>query len=174
MEKIVNIIESIAHEKGLKPSEANEAVVKAVTNTAKRVFGENFEYIVDIDSSTKSLTLYQKLTVVKNDDERLQENSEEGEKFIAISEAKELDPEVELEDELTYDISLDDMGRTAAAILYRELEYHIQRVIEQNIFENYQKKLGILSIVLLQELMHKTLRILNIKRYRHFYLKKVE
>jgi N utilization substance protein A len=142
MEKIVNIIESIAHEKGLKPSEANEAVVKAVTNTAKRVFGENFEYIVDIDSSTKSLTLYQKLTVVKNDDERLQENSEEGEKFIAISEAKELDPEVELEDELTYDISLDDMGRTAAAILYRELEYHIQRVIEQNIFENYQKKVG--------------------------------
>ena len=142
LEKIVNIIESIALEKGLKLSEANEAVSTALINTAKKVFGEDFEYLVDINAETKSMELYQKLIVVKDDDEKLELNTDNGEKYISITKAKEEDPEIELDDELTYTISLDDMGRTAAAILYRELEYHIQRLMEQNIFESYQNKVG--------------------------------
>ena len=142
MEKIVNIIESIALEKGLKLSEANEAVNTALINTAKKVFGEDFEYFTHIDNDTKSMDLYQKLIVVKDDDEKLEQNTEKGEKYISISKAKEEDPNIELDDELIYTISLDDMGRTAAAILYRELEYHIQRLMEQNIFESYQNKVG--------------------------------
>jgi len=34
------------------------------------------------------------------------------------------------------------MGRTAAAVLYRELEYHLQRLLEQNIFDRYKQKVG--------------------------------
>lgn len=142
MEKIVNIIESIALEKGLKLSEATEAVSTALINTAKKVFGEDFEYFVDINTDTKSMELYQKIIVVKDDDERLELNTEKSEKYIAISKAKEEDSGIEVDDELSYTISLDDMGRTAAAILYRELEYHIQRLMEQNIFESYQNKVG--------------------------------
>ena len=140
--KILNIIESIAHEKGLKLEEAKEAVSIALINTAKRVFGEDYEYFVDIDSDTKELNLYQKLLVVAHDDKRLYENSEKGEKYIEIDDAKENDPDIEIGDEITYLISLDDMGRTAASTLYRELEYHIQRLLEQNIFKSYQEKVG--------------------------------
>ena len=140
--KILNIIESIAHEKGLKLDEAKEAVSIALVNTAKRVFGENYEYFVDIDSDTKELNLYQKLLVVAHDDQRLYENDEHGEKYIEIDDAKENDPDIEIGDEITYLISLDDMGRTAASTLYRELEYHIQRLLEQNIFQSYQEKVG--------------------------------
>ncbi len=142
LSKILNIIESIAHEKGLKLEEAKEAVSTALINTAKKVFGENYEYIVDIDSETKELHLYQKLIVVANDDERLDENNEHGEKYIEIEQAKESDPDIEIGDEITYLISLDDMGRTAASTLYRELEYHIQRLLEQNIFKSYLNKVG--------------------------------
>ena len=142
MGKILNIIESIAHEKGLKLDEAKEAVSIALINTAKKVFGENYEYIVDIDSETKELNLYQKLLVVASDDERLYENNEDGEKYIDIEDAKENDPDIEIGDEITYLISLDDMGRTAASTLYRELEYHIQRLLERNIFESYKRKVG--------------------------------
>jgi len=140
--KILNIIESIAHEKGLKLEEAKEAVSIALINTAKRVFGEDYEYFVDIDSDTKELNLYQKLLVVASDDKKLFENSEKGEKYIDIDDAKENDPDIEIGDEITYLISLDDMGRTAASTLYRELEYHIQRLLEQNIFKSYQEKVG--------------------------------
>ena len=142
MEKIINIIESIAHEKGLKMNEAKEAVSTALIRTAQKVFGEDYDYAVHIDEKTKELNLFQKVLVVADDDERLAENTDEGEKYIAISEAKEADEEVEIGDEITYQLSLDNMGRTAAAILYKELEYHIQRLLEQNIFEKYKEKIG--------------------------------
>jgi len=140
--KILNIIESIAHEKGLKLDEAKEAVSIALVRTAKKVFGENYEYFVDIDNDTKELNLYQKLIVVPNGDKRLEENSEKGEKYIDIDSAKENDPDIEVGDEITYLINLDDMGRTAASTLYRELEYHIQRLLERNIFDSYKNKIG--------------------------------
>ncbi len=142
MEKIINIIESIAHEKGLKMSEAKEAVSTALIRTAQKVFGEEYDYAVNIDEKKKEMNLFQKVLVVADDDERLEENTEEGEKYIALSEAKEADEELEIGDEITYQLSLDNMGRTAAAILYRELEYHIQRLLEQNIFERYKEKIG--------------------------------
>ncbi len=142
MEKIGNIIESIAHEKGLKLAEAKEAISTALIKTAKRVFVEDNEYGVDIDDKTKDLTLFQKVLVVADEDKRLEENIDDVEKYIAIKEAKELDPDLEIDDELTYPISLDDMGRTAAAVLYRELEFHLQRLLEQNIFERYRQKVG--------------------------------
>ncbi len=142
MEKIGNIIESIAHEKGLKLAEAKEAISIALIKTAKRVFVEDNEYGVEIDEKTKDLTLFQKVLVIADDDERLEENIGDVEKYMSISEAKKVDSDLEIDDELTYPISLDDMGRTAAAVLYRELEYHLQRLLEQNIFDRYRQKVG--------------------------------
>ena len=142
MGKILNIIESIAHEKGLKLDEAKEAVSTALVNTAKKVFGENYEYFVDIDSDTKELNLYQRLIVVPNNDEKLDKNNKYGEKYIDIDSAKENDPDIDVGDEITYLINLDDMGRTAASTLYKELEYHIQRLLERNIFDSYKNKIG--------------------------------
>ena len=141
MEKISQIIESIAHEKGLKLEDAQEAVSIALIKTAKRVFGEEYEYSVEPDDESGELALFQKIQIVADDDERLQEEGNE-EMYTTLSDAKEMDPDIEIGDELTYKVSLTDMGRTAAAVLYRELEYHIQRVVEQNIFDKYQELVG--------------------------------
>jgi len=139
MEKIVDIIESIAHEKGLDIHEVKNTVTVALIKTAKRVYGSEYEYGAEIDPATKTLKLYQKVIVVAPDDERLLEGNEN---FIAIKEAKEVDPDIEIGDELTYELPLDNLGRTAAATLQKELEYHIQRLLENNIFEKYQKLVG--------------------------------
>ncbi len=139
MEKIVDIIESIAHEKGLDINEVKNTVTVALIKTAKRVYGSEYEYGAEIDPATKTLKLYQKVIVVAPDDERLLEGNEN---FIAIKEAKEVDPDIEIGDELTYELPLDNLGRTAAATLQKGLEYHIQRLLENNIFEKYQKLVG--------------------------------
>lgn len=139
MEKIVDIIESIAHEKGLDINEVRNTVTVALVKTAKKVYGNQYEYGAEIDPATKSLKLYQKVIVVNPDDERLLEGNEN---FIAIKEAKEVDPDIEIGDELTYELPLDNLGRTAAATLQKELEYHIQRLLETNIFDKYQKLVG--------------------------------
>ena len=139
MEKIADIIESIANEKGLEIEDVKERVIRAIINTAKKIYGENYEYDAIIDNSTKTLHLYQKITVVEDGDERLAEDNEH---FLSISEAKKVDSGVEIGDELTYELSTDNLGRTAAQTLHKELEYHIQRLMEEKIFQKYQDMVG--------------------------------
>ncbi len=147
MEKISNIIQSIAHEKGLKLEDAQEAVSVALIRTAKKIFGEEYEYVVENDPDIGDLSLFQKIQVVSEDDERLEEEGAD-EKYMLLKEAKEHDQELEVGDEITYKVDLVDMGRTAVSVLFRELEYHIQRQVAQNTYESYQKKVGeIINII---------------------------
>ena len=139
MEKIADIIESIANEKGLEIEDVKERVIRAIINTAKIIYGENYEYDAVIDNATKTLHLYQKITVVEDGDERLAEDNEH---FLSVSEAKKVDSGVEIGDELTYELSTDNLGRTAAQTLHKELEYHIQRLMEEKIFQKYQDMVG--------------------------------
>ena len=139
MEKIADIIESIANEKGLEIEDVKERVIRAIINTAKKIYGENYEYDAVIDNATKTLHLYQKITVVEDGDERLAEDNEH---YLGVSEAKKVDSGVEIGDELTYELSTDNLGRTAAQTLHKELEYHIQRLMEDKIFQKYQDMVG--------------------------------
>ena len=139
MEKIADIIESIANEKGLEIEDVKERVIRAIINTAKKIYGENYEYDAVIDNATKTLHLYQKITVVEDGDERLAEDNEH---YLGVSEAKKVDSGVEIGDELTYELSTDNLGRTAAQTLHKELEYHIQRLMEEKIFQKYQDMVG--------------------------------
>ena len=139
MEKIADIIESIANEKGLEIEDVKERVIRAIINTAKKIYGENYEYDAVIDNATKTLHLYQKITVVEDDDERLAEDNEH---YLGVSEAKKVDSGVEIGDELTYELSTDNLGRTAAQTLHKELEYHIQRLMEEKRFQKYQDMVG--------------------------------
>ena len=139
MEKIADIIESIANEKGLEIEDVKERVIRAIINTAKKIYGENYEYDAVIDNATKTLHLYQKITVVEDGDERLAEDNEH---YLGVSEAKKVDSGVEIGDELTYELSTDNLGRTAAQTLHKELEYHIHRLMEEKIFQKYQDMVG--------------------------------
>lgn len=139
MERIIDIIQSIAHEKGLDVKDVQETVSLALKRTAKKVYGEEYEYDTEIDKETKAIKLYQKVLVVEKDDDSLEHNDE---KHITLAKAKEIDPHIEVGDELTYELPLDNLGRTAAATLQKELEYHIQRLLEDQIFEKYKSMVG--------------------------------
>ena len=143
MEKILDIIEAIAHEKNISKENAVEAFKEALINTAKKLTTQEstFEAIIDMD--TRDYSIFKVITVVADDDERLEEL---GDSFMPITEAKEYDPEIELDDELRSEFILEDHGRTAAANLFRELEYHVQRRIEQDLFEKYRAMVGSIMI----------------------------
>ncbi|MDR1461109.1 MAG: transcription termination factor NusA [Campylobacteraceae bacterium] len=139
MDKVIDIIESIANEKGLMINEVKDTVKLSLEKTAKRIYGEQYEYETQIDEKRKILQLFQKVLVVADDDKRLNDDNEN---YINIKEAKEIDPNAEIGDELRYELPLDNLGRTAASTLQKELEYHIQRLLEQQIFEKYKNKIG--------------------------------
>ncbi len=150
MEKILDIIDAIAHEKNISKEHAVEAFQEALTNTAKKLtsFTSTFEVLIDHD--TKSYSVNKVITVVADDDPKLfvevgkEPNTKEVESdsFIPLSEAKEFDDSIELGDQLKEAFILEDHGRTASANLFRELEYHIQRRVEQDLFEKYREKVG--------------------------------
>ena len=150
MEKILDIIDAIAHEKNISKEHAIEAFKEALVNTAKKLttFTSTFEVIIDPD--TKTYSVNKVITVVADDDDQLfvevgkEGNTKqvESDSFISLSEAKEFDDSLELGDQLKEEFVLEDHGRTASANLFRELEYHIQRRVEQDLFEKYKEKVG--------------------------------
>ena len=150
MEKILDIIEAIAHEKSISNEHALEAFTEALIKTAKKLttFTSAFEVLIDKD--TRTYVVNKVITVVKDGDAQLFEevgkepNIEkiESDGFISLTEAKEFDDSLEVGDQLKEEFILEDHGRTASANLFRELEYHIQRRIEQDLFEKYREKVG--------------------------------
>ncbi len=143
MEKILDIVEAIAHEKGLQADTVTKALQTAFIQTAKRVIDQKFAFVAEVDEEAKSIKIIQTITVVEDDDEKLQDE-EIAPAYISITDAREYDDQVELGDQLQIDHNLEDYGRTAASSLHREIEYHIQRLVEDEIFNKYKSKIGTL------------------------------
>ena len=143
MEKILDIAEAIGHEKGLQPEKVIQALKTAFVQTAKRVIGHNFAFEAQIDDNTKKIKIVQTITVLADDDEKLQDE-EIAPAYISLTEARQYDDQVELGDQLQIDHDLEDYGRTAASQLHREIEYHIQRLVEDEIYNKYRSKVGTL------------------------------
>lgn len=143
MEKILDIIEAIAHEKNISKESAIEAFKEAAVMTAKRLTSRDSTFEVTIDNDTKTYSIHRIITVVKDDDERLEE---EEDSYMTLEEAQSYDSDIEIGDQIRSELVLEDYGRTAASNLFRELEYHIQRHIEQDLFEKYKSKVGTVII----------------------------
>lgn len=138
MEKILDIIEGISYEKGLPIESVSEAVKEAIVKVAKETLDSNISYEAEIDKRNKTLHLYQVISVCENDSP----NAEDKNNFIPLSEAKKHDNDIKIGDELRYELSLEDMSRSAVNALFRELEYKIQRLIETQLFDKYKSQIG--------------------------------
>lgn len=143
MEKILDIASAIAHEKGLQPEQVVTALKTAFVQTAKRVIDNKFAFEAVINDDTKTLDIIQTITVVADDDKKL-EDEEIAPMYISITEAREYDDQVELDDQLQIPHSLEEYGRTGASQLHREIEFHVQRLVEDELYNKYQSKIGTL------------------------------
>ncbi|MBP7742020.1 MAG: transcription termination/antitermination protein NusA [Aliarcobacter sp.] len=149
MDKIIDILDSIAYEKGLKIDDVENALKEALIKTAQKMVDETLTFDANIDRLNKKLELFQKIEVVSENDERLLANavnkygdSLNYENFITLEEAKEIDPDLEIGDFMNYDLEFENMGRNAATILHSNFEYRLQRFVEENIVNKYKEKVG--------------------------------
>ena len=149
MDKIIDILDSIAYEKGLKITDVENALKEALIKTAQKMVDYTLIFDAKVDRAAKKLTLFQKIEVVANDDKRLFEDlvNEDGtpinkENYIAIDEAKAINSDLELGDHLSYELEFENMGRNAATILSSNFEYKLQRFVEENIMAKYKEKVG--------------------------------
>ena len=118
MEKIVDIIEAMAHEKNLSLESAVDAFKEALVKTAKRctTYTSHFEATVDMDR--KDYHVEQIITVAKDDDERFES---EPDSVISLDIAQEeYGSDIEIGDQLRSDFILEEHGRTASFNLFKE------------------------------------------------------
>ena len=149
MDKIIDILDSIAYEKGLKNDDVETALKEALIKTAEKMVDPTLRYDAEVDRKNKKLELFQKIEVVENSDERLledgmdeYENIISKENFISIDEAKKIDEDLEIGDFVNYDLEFENMGRNAATILHNNFEYRIQRYLEESLLNKYKSKVG--------------------------------
>ena len=161
MDKIIDIIDSIAYEKGLKIKDVENALKEALIQTAKKMIDQSLIFDATINRELKELKLFQKIEVVENNDERLKVDFIKGTKedwktkkdieidipnntdnFISLTEAKKLDSDLEVGDFLKYDLEFEGMGRNASSILFSNLEYKLQKFISDNLFAKYEAQIN--------------------------------
>ncbi len=149
MDKIIDILDSIAYEKGLKVEDVEKALKEALIKTAQKMVDPSLNFDAHIDRVNKKLELFQKIEVVQDEDKRLlgiavdeYNNAINPENFISIEEAKEIDSDLEVGDFVNYDLEFENMGRNAATILHTNFEYKVQRFIEENLVSKYKNKVG--------------------------------
>jgi N utilization substance protein A len=138
MEKTSAIIEAIAHDKNIAIERAKRAFKEALINTAKRLEGRECMFEVVEDAKKDRVDIYRVLNIVADDDPLLEEQPEV---YISLTEAQEYG-DVEIGDHLRLEFDLEEYGHTGAANFYKELEYHLQRNIEQELFDKYKEKVG--------------------------------
>ena len=145
MENVLDIIDALAHEKGLSPDNVKVALKNAFIKTAQRLINEDFTYAAEIDEETKQIRVYQTITVVDDydDDNLYTEEGDVNQGFISLTRAREeVDPDVDIGDEFQIEHDIESHGRTAAMTLYREIEYHVQRLVEDELYNKYKEKIG--------------------------------
>ena len=144
MEKIVDIIEAMAHEKNISLESAVDAFKEALIKTAKRCTTYTSHFEATVDMAKRDYSVEQIVIIAKDDDERFET---EPDAVISLEEAHELyGSDLELGDELRSPFILEEYGRTASFNLFKELQYHIQRQVERDLFEKYREKLGKIMI----------------------------
>lgn len=148
MEKILDIIDSIAYAKELKvedvESALKEALIETATQTVKQQFEDNYIFDAEIDRENKKLRLFQKVEVIADDDPRL-DIVQDIELYTPITDALVNNPSVEIGDIINYEFDFEELGRSGASLLYQKLEYKLQNSVENNLVNKYKDKIGTIA-----------------------------
>jgi transcription termination/antitermination protein NusA len=126
--ELIAVIEQIGREKGIDPEKVIQAVETALQTAASKRFGGGENIRVQLDRETGEIEVVALKTIVKTvDDPKLE---------IALKEAKGLDAEAELGDEIGQLIEMEEFGRIAAQTAKQVI---FQRVREAEVEAVYRE-----------------------------------
>jgi len=134
VEKVNDLLSLVANEKGLDFDEVKEAFKRSIVKTARKVLGD---VDIDVEIEDGNVKIYQTFEVV-NDDRAL----EKPEKYLYLDEAKDIDENAEIGDKLKVELDFSKLGRSGAALLQREFEREITRLLENEIYRKLISKLN--------------------------------
>jgi N utilization substance protein A len=135
VDKITDIIYSIAYEKNLEQEKVEAIIKDSMLIMAKETISDNFEYSVYFDNKSKNINLYKKIFAVEGEGD-----IEDG--TISIKEAQKVDDNIVVGDFLESEIKLDKLTRSSSNFLYISIEKRLQSLLEEDLYQKYQKQIG--------------------------------
>lgn len=140
----LNLIESFSEFKEIKNIDRvtlMSIIDEVFRNTLIKKFGtdKNFDIIVNPDKG--DVEIYKNRTIVE--DEFAEDSFEYDEnKHISITEAKKIDPDFELEEEVTELLKIEDFGRRSVLSLRQNLVQKVLELEKTEVYNKYKDRIG--------------------------------
>jgi len=143
--ELMSVIDQIGREKGIEKEKILAALESALLTAAKKRFGQGDNIQVDIDSDTGEISIVSKKTIA--------ENVVNAKTEISLEEARKIDDEAEMGDEIGSVIEMEEFGRIAAQAAKQVICQKVREAEWESIEREYSKKEGELvhGVILGQE-----------------------
>ena len=106
MSEIIDALDQLEKEKGISKEVLMEAIEKSVYSACEKDFGKNTEYEVRMDRETGKIQVFANKSVV----DVIYDSHRE----MTLEEARHIDPNAEIDDEIRVEVTTKDFGRIAA------------------------------------------------------------
>ena len=143
--ELMSVIDQIGREKGIEKEKVLAALESALLTAAKKRFGQGDNIQVDIDTDTGEISIVSKKTI--------SENVVDTKTEISLEEARKIDGEAEMGDEIGSLLDTDDFGRIAAQAAKQVICQKVREAEWESIEHEFSKKEGELvhGVILGQE-----------------------
>jgi len=132
--ELISVIDEIGRQKGIDKSRVIGAIESALQTAAKKRFGQAENIQVEIDSKTGEISVVSKKTIV---DTVTNPKAE-----ISLQEARQLDSEAEVGDEIGSLIEMDELGRIAAQTAKQVIFQKVREAEWEAVQKEYSTRQG--------------------------------
>ena len=143
--ELMSVIDQIGREKGIEKEKVLAALESALLTAAKKRFGQGDNIQVDIDTDTGEISIVSKKTIA--------ETVVDVKTEISLEDARKIDEEAEMGDEIGSLIDMEDFGRIAAQAAKQVIVQKVREAEWESIEREFSKKEGELvhGVILGQE-----------------------
>lgn len=134
---ILFVADSIANEKGVEKEVIFEAIEAALATVTAKRYLEDVTIRVAIDRRTGEYETFRFWTVVEDDQEEIVSSKE-----IPLSQAKEVDPDLEVGDVVEESIESETFGRIAAQQAKQVIIDKVRKAERKKVVDQYRRRVG--------------------------------
>lgn len=131
---IVSALSGVTKEKSISIDLVLDTLKDALASAAKRYLSKPANVIVDVDREKGTIDVYTRQIVV--------EEVEDPELQIHIDEAKEIDEELEIGDELIQELDMTHFGRAAVQTAKQVLVQRVREAEREKVFTDFSQRIG--------------------------------
>ncbi len=134
METIFQSIEILSKEKGIDPQIVLDAVKDAMLIAARKHYRTNEDYVADMDPKTGAISLYAVKRVVEAVEDPVHE--------MTLGEARRIDPEAAVGNEVRIPKNTDALGRISAQTAKQVIFQKVREAERETVFAEYSGRTG--------------------------------